>query len=531
MNNKPSKKGIPGIESAIFFPSLVIVVLFCIWVFRDPDKAQASMVGAFAFITDTIGWVYEWLLLAVLGVCLFFAFGPYGKKRLGNEKPEFSTISWLGMIFTGFAGLGVLTWGTIEYFYYMQTPPFGIEPFSNAAKPWALAYPLINWGFFVFAIYIFIGLAFAYSFFVKKRDIVRPSSACAPFLPEKMVNGWLGKVIDVFFVVGLIGGMATCLGVNVPTMSAVTGKVFNLEHSLEMDAIIILSWSVCMAGLLYLGLKKGIKLLSDIRVYFGFALLLFLLFAGPTSYILNTFTDTLGHLFSNFFKMTMTTDPHFQSRLPQDWSIFYYAWYVALALQSALFLGRISRGRTVREFILGSLIASTAGSWVFFMVFSNYSMHILNAGTVPIAEIMKSSGQGEAIVAIWQQFPLAKFLMPCLMVYGYISMQTLLNGGTYTLAMVTGKLSPKDGEPPIWVRIFWSLALGAIAIALVYMGGIKVSQSITIIASVPTLIIIVLIVAAFFKDIKNTWGKEIREASEARERLESRQSAPEEQKA
>lgn len=490
-------------EPWVFFPPLIFVVFFVIWVFKStPDAVAKQLQYAYAFVTDKLGGALEIYVVLLFILCIYFAFGPYAKKRLGNEEPEFSTMSWLGMIFTSFAGLGVLTWGTFEFFYYIQTPPFGIEAFSKESYQWAATYPLFHWGFTAWSMNTIFGLVFAYLFFVKKKDLVRPSTACEALFGEHLVAGWLGKLIDVFFIVGFVCGVTTCIGVNFPTIIGLVTKIFGLNQSFYLDAIVIMSWSVFMAVLLYTGLKKGVKFLSDFRVYFGFGILAVILLFGPTSYIINSFTDSLGLLFQNFVRMSLYTDPYYKSGMPQGWTIFYWAWYLALVLQCGIFMGRISKGRTVREYIIGSLAAATAGSWIFFAVLTNFSMDVLQKGLVPIADILAKSGQGNAIVAIWSQLPFAGIMLVVLLVYGYIAMQTLLNGATYTLSMVTTKELTGDEEPPVWSRIFWSIMLGIIAVALAYVGGIRSSQTMTIIGAVPMFIITVLILVSFFKDIR-----------------------------
>jgi len=494
------------IEPWVFFPPFIFIILFCIWVFRDPQKANDGLQSAFNFITNQMAWVYEWYVFIVFIICLFFIFGPYANKRLGDEEPEFSTISWLGMLFTGVIGVGVLTWASFEFFYYLQTPPFGIEPFSPEARSWALSYPLFHWGPSIYALYTVFGLVFAYMFFVKKKNVLRPSAACEPIFGQKLINGWLGKLIDVLFVIGFTGGVATCIGVNVPTVVALISKVFNTDVSFVGESLIILSWSIFMALLLYTGLNKGVRLLSDFRIYFGFAILAFILLLGPTTYILNNFTDTVGHVLQNFIRMSLNTDPAYQSGVPQAWTIFYWAWYMALTLQSAIFLGRISRGRTVREYAIGALLAQTVGCWLFWGVFENFSMYVHEKGIIPIAQILAEKGQGAAIVEIWTQLPFSGLIMVVLLVYAYIAMQTLLNASVYTLSMVTTKELSGDEEPPKWNRIFWSITLGIIAIALAYIGGIRPAQTTTVISSLPIVVIATLILIAFFKDMRQTWN-------------------------
>jgi L-carnitine/gamma-butyrobetaine antiporter len=465
------------------------------------------LAAAFSMVTNKLGGPIEVYVFFLFILCFYFVLGPYANKRLGDEKPEFSTMSWLGMMFTCVCGLGVLTWSSIEFFYYISGPcPFGITPFSKESYPWALAYPLFHWGFVMFAMNTIFGLVFAYYFFVKKRDVVRPSSACESLFGPKLTSGWLGKLIDVLFVIGFVAGVTTCIGVNVPTIVGLVTQIFGVKETLVVDSVIILLWSVFMAGLLYTGLKKGIRILSDFRVYLGFVILAIIVVFGPTAYIVNTFVDSVGQVFQNFVRMSLYTDPTYASGMPQAWTIWYEAWYLALVLQVGVFFGRISKGRTIREYVIGSLVACTAGSWIFFGVFENFSMYAFINKTVPIAQIMTQYGQGRAIAAIWATLPFAGLMLVALLVYGYIAMQTLLNGATYTLAMVTTRELSGTEEPPVWNRIFWSLMLGAIAIALAYVGGIRPAQTTTIIGALPMIIITLLMLFAFFKDIKKSWG-------------------------
>lgn len=493
------------IEPWVFFPPLIFVVLLCIWVVSDPERAGVLLASAFSFITNQLGWFYEWYIVAVVIVCIFLCVSKVGKKRFGDEKPEFSTFSWLGLIFTSVAGFGVLTWTSIEWFYYYQTPTWGMESYSTEALYWATAYPLHHWGPIIFSIATLMGVLYAYQFYVKKVDDVRPSTTCMSLIGEKKARGWLGKIIDALFAIGLLCSVVTCVGVNVPTLFGIISRVFGSQPTFGAQAAVILAWSVVMALLLYTGLKRGIKLLSDFRVWCGFIILIFLLVIGPTSYLLNSALDNVGMYLQNMIRLTLNTDPYAASGTPQAWTVFYWCWYIALAIQTGIFFARVSRGRTVRQLVIGAIAAQTIGSWIFFGIFMNYSIYIYQTETVDVANIIATMGQGEAIVSLWDHIPFAALLFPVLMVYGFISMQTLLNGNVYSMAMVTTKRLTADNEPPRWNRVFWSLGIGAIAISLLLIGGIRPSQTMTIIGSLPVAIIIFLMVWAFFKDIRGGW--------------------------
>ncbi|MEG1823129.1 MAG: BCCT family transporter, partial [Clostridiales bacterium] len=234
---------------------------------------------------------------------------PIGKKRFGNEKPEFSTFSWVGMIFTAVAGFGVLTWTSIEWFYYAQAPTWGIEPFSAEALEWASMYPLFHWGPVAFAIATLMGVFFAYQFFCKKIEDVRPSTTCIPVLGEKLARGPLGKIFDALFSIGLLCSVVTCVGVNVPTLFGIISRVFGSEPSFMAQAGVIMGWSVLMSILLFTGLKKGIRFFSDFRVWVGFGILAFLLVFGPTATLLNNFVDSVGMFIQYGSRLILNTDP------------------------------------------------------------------------------------------------------------------------------------------------------------------------------------------------------------------------------
>ncbi|MEG1497157.1 MAG: BCCT family transporter [Clostridiales bacterium] len=489
----------------VFFPPLIFILALCIWVVSDPIRAGESLSAMFSFVTNQLGWYFELYIFAVVLICIYLCISPIGKKRFGNEKPEFSTFSWVGMIFTAVAGFGVLTWTSIEWFYYAQAPTWGIEPFSAEALEWASMYPLFHWGPVAFAIATLMGVFFAYQFFCKKIEDVRPSTTCIPVLGEKLARGPLGKIFDALFSIGLLCSVVTCVGVNVPTLFGIISRVFGSEPSFMAQAGVIMGWSVLMSILLFTGLKKGIRFFSDFRVWVGFGILAFLLIFGPTATLLNNFVDSVGMFIQYGSRLILNTDPYAQSGTPQAWTVFYWCWYIVLAIQTGIFFAKVSKGRTVRQLVIGALLAQTIGSWLFFGVFQSFTMDIFVNKSVDIAGILSSSGQGAAIVALWDYFPFAKILYPILMVYGFISMQTLLNGQCYSMAMVTTKELRNDEEPPIWLRIFWSLGIGAIAICLLLIGGIQPAQTVSIVTAIPLTVIIAIMVWGFLKETHKEW--------------------------
>lgn len=505
--NSEKKSLFSTVNGWTFFPPLIFTVLLTGVVIANSSVAGKILETIFSFVTDKFAWLFSWYFLALIVIVLILAFGPLGKKRFGTEEPEYSTLSWMGMMFTGAAGLGVLTWTSIEWVYTYQTPMWGVETGTVEALQQAAMMPLFHWGPVFFLGYALIAVISAYQFYCKNVDDSLPSTACIYLIGKRRAAGGLGKFIDIIYIISLLSSVVTCVGVNVPTLVAIITNIIGYEPPFIVSVVMIVTWSIVMAFLLFAGLKKGVGMLSNIRVYVGFGILVFVLLFGPTFFMLNTFTDSLGMLMQNILHLVCNTDPYAKSLIPQSWTIFYYAWYITMSIQNGVFYGRISKGRTVRELILGLIGSTVIGTYMFFIVFQGFSIHTFIDKGIDLGMILAEGGQGAAIAAIWKFLPFASILMPILFIFGNICMQTLLNTNAYSMAMSTTKVLKSGQEPPQWIRVFWSICIGVITIALLMIGGIRPFQTITVICGVPALAIIALMVISFFKDIKNNGWK------------------------
>ncbi|SMD16171.1 betaine/carnitine transporter, BCCT family/L-carnitine/gamma-butyrobetaine antiporter, partial [Desulfocicer vacuolatum DSM 3385] len=250
---------------------------------------------------------------------------------------------------------------------------------------------------------------------------------------------------------------------------------------------------------------SGLSRLGDIRVYFGFGTLLVLLVLGPTSFMFNNFVDSLGIALQNFTRMSLYIDATESGGFPQGWSIFYWAWSLAVALQFGIYLARISKGRSVREFLIGGLTSMVIGNWLFFLIIENTALDIFRQGLVPVAEILSEQGLSAATVALWNHFPLGGVVLVAFLVLGFINTSTMFNSIAYALAMMTTKGIKADEEPSRWLRVFWSVAVGCFALALLFIGGLKTIKTATTVGSLPTVVIMVFILISFFKMATKKW--------------------------
>lgn len=490
------------IEPTIFWPSLIIVTIVSAVLILTPG-ADTNV----SSILDYINHAFDWLfLLTVFGILAFLgwlAFGRYGKVKLGSpdDKPEYSTFSWISMLFNAGVGSSLFYWAIVEPVYYVQGPPFGIAPGSAQAMEWAVTYGMFHWGFSGWATYAVPALAIAYSLHVKREPVLRPSAACGGILGNA-VHGWLGKVIDVCIMVGLVGGVGTALGVNVPMVSAVAAKIFGISDTLLLQLLILFIWTSLFGLSAYLGVRKGIKILSEINSVVALLFLFFILVAGPTLFILSNFSNSLGLLLDNYLRMSFYTDPIFKSGFPQNWTVFYWAWWITFAVYMGLFVAKVSKGRTIRELIFAEIICGSLACFIFFAVFGGYAIYLQSTGTISLTQMISQQGPTSVIVAVLSSLPFAKIVLPVFVVISLISQATGLDAAAYTLASMSTKRMAVLVEPTPMHRLAWAIVLGVVAAALLAVGGLKVIQLSSVLASIPVLVIMYLFILSLLRWLK-----------------------------
>jgi len=348
-------------QSRIDWPSFVLcaaILLFTsIPLMAFPEASSAYLENVYSYIANEFGVLYLLASVGSIGFLAWLAFSKYGEIQLGDRedgRPEFSTISWVGMLFCAGVGAGLLYWCSIEWGYYYESPPFGVAPRSAQAAEWASTYGLFHWGFTAWAFYCLPAVAIAYPYYSKKLDILRFSVSCHWFLKGKE-HGVIARTIDFLFMVAMLGGAASGLGFSTPMIAAAIAWLFGIEATNTLEIAVVVLCISLFAVSVWLGLKKGIKRLSDINVMLAFCLLAFILLVGPTAFIVKTGLNGLGMMAQNFIRMNFWTDPFSDSGFVENWTVFYWAWWIAFAPYVGLFVTRISKGRTIRQMITGMM--------------------------------------------------------------------------------------------------------------------------------------------------------------------------------
>jgi len=495
-----------GIEPKIFFPSLIVVVILGYLVVRDLDAANAAINALFGYVTNSWGWMFEWYMVIFGIIWAWLVWGPMKNNTLGDEKPEFSTASWIFLMFASCTSAAVLYWGTIEAYYYITYPPFANVAGSPAAMEFGLAYSLFHWGPLPWAGYAVLTVAFGYFIYVKNINVMRPSGCIEAAVGEKLAKGWFGTIVDNFYIVALILAMGTSLGLATPLVTECIEWLFGIERTLQVDSIIIAAWVVFNGICVAFGLTKGIKMASDIRSYLTIIMLAWVLLIGATTFTVNYFTDSVGIMLDSLSRMLFYTDAIREGGFPQGWTVFYWAWWVTFGIQMCIFLARISRGRTVREVCLTMVAGLTATTWAMWTILGSNTVNIMKNSLVDLPGIVKEHGVPRAIIETWAALPMSTITMWGFFILCFLATVTLINACSYTLAMSTCKEADGYSEPPLWVRLGWSILVGIIGVTLLALGGLKPLQTAIIAGGFPLVFVNVLILYSFFKDAKmNKW--------------------------
>lgn len=495
------KKG--ELNHAVFWPALFIVLGLSIPLAIWPEAGEMAVNAIWSFITSNFGWYFLLFGAFCFVILMWLGFGRYGNVKLGraDDKPAFPTFSWIAMLFTAGIGAGIMMWCIMEPVFYMSSPPFGVKPGTPMSFEWAHLYGMFHWGFSAWAIYCIPAIPIAYAVYVRKEPSLRVSTSCRAIFGD-LVDGWVGVVIDVLVMFGLVGAVGTSLGFAVPAVSAMLHALFGIQESMLLQLIVVAIW-ICIFGTsVYKGLSKGIKVLSDFNIYLAIVLIAFVLLAGPTAFILKMWTNTFGLLVNNFFRMSFWMDPIVKSGFPEGWTVFYWAWWIAYAPMMGLFVARISKGRTIKELVIAECVWGTLGCWSYFAIFGAYTIYLEANHILPLSQILAESGQYAVLAAVLQTLPLSKIVMAIWTLLVFIFLATTLDSTSYTLASVCTKVLHGDEEPARWNRIVWAITLGAVSIGLLVVGGLRSVQLSSIIAALPLSPVLIILTLSGIKMLK-----------------------------
>jgi glycine betaine transporter len=482
----------------VFKISFVVVLLFVLWGLLSPSglaEASGSLLGV---LTEKFGWFYLIATFGFLIFSIFLAFSKFGSIRLGadTDRPEYTNRSWFAMLFSAGMGIGLVFWGVAEPLSHYMTPPQEATPQTAQAARLAMRYSFFHWGLHAWAIYTVIGLAIAY-FTFRKGQSGLISSTFYPLLGEK-VKGPIGKAIDILAIIATIFGVATSLGLGTLQINGGLNHLINVPNNFTSQLLIIVVVTILYLISATTGLDKGIKILSNANLMVAAALLVFVLFAGPTSFLFDVFTTTLGSYLQNLVQMSLTLTPFSAGSWIKDWTLFYWAWWIAWAPFVGMFIARVSKGRTVKEFVLGVLLVPSVFGFLWFSVFGGTALNLELFHNGNIAEAAQSDVTS-ALFNTLQQLPVGMTLSGLATLLIITFFITSADSATFVLGMLS---SNGIANPTTRVKLVWGLLQSTIAAVLLMSGGLQGLQTASIVAAAPFAIIMVLMCYSLYLSLE-----------------------------
>jgi choline/glycine/proline betaine transport protein len=506
------------VNPRVFFPSAVAIVAFVAFGALAAETAEEVFFAAEAAVAATLNWWYVSLVTGLLGFVVWLGASRHGRLRLGSadEEPEFSLLGWFTMLFSAGMGIGLLYQGVAQPLTFLGDPALA-EPGTAAAADEAMDFVFYHWGLHPWAVYSTVGLAVA--FFAFRRGLpVSFRSAFHGLLGDR-IEGRIGDVLDVFAVFGTMFGVAASLGLGALQINAGATEVLGVTYGTSSQMIIIGSVTLVATVSVVLGLDRGIKRLSQFNIGLSFALMLFVFLAGSTVFLLNSVVDNTGSYLQNLVRLSFFTDPDgIASHIQLDWTMALWGWWIAWAPFVGIFIARISRGRTIREFVFGVLLVPTLVSFVWFTVLGDSAMLMELTGSGELSEVLAEE-EGDALVlfSFLGALPWSNITSIVAVVAVFIFFVTSSDSGSLVIDMVTSGGHP---DPPKGQRVFWAVTEGAVTAVLLLAGGIDAIYASAMTVAVPLTVILVLVAVSLQRALRDEPPVDERpDREERRERL------------
>lgn len=510
-----NRKRWEDIDWGITLAPLGIILLISIALLWIPEKAQQIITFLNHFFVNEFGFFYMLLGLGILLIAIWLAFSKYGSVQLGTrEKPRYGNFRWGAMIFTSTMAADILYWSLIEWAYYYEAMPFGMEQMTLAQKQdMASSYPLFHWGPIPWAFYILPAVAYAYMIHVKKRNRQTLSEACRSTL-GKRTNQWQGRFIDIFAVVGLLAGTATTFSLATPLLAGAAARVLQIKETKFLSILILLVIGVVFMAAVLWGMK-AIAYLASICVALFVILAGIFFFCGPKVYLIETGVTAIGTVVQNFVHMATWMDPLRISGdgvngFPQTWTVFYWAYWIAWFVATPFFIARISEGRTIKQTILGGLSCGLLGTYTSFLIFGGFGLYQQTHGIVDVAGSLAAGAEPSSVILqVFDQLPITGFAFIVLILAMIAFYASTFDAITLVVAGYSEKRTEQAEEPRKGLRIFWAFVFLLLPIALMFSEStLSMLQTVSIIAAFPLGLIMILIVYSFLKELRKDLTKQ-----------------------
>lgn len=502
--------------------AIALVALFVGWGLLAPASLDSVATRAFATTTRNFSWLYLWTVFVLVVASLVLAFGRYGRLRLGNddEEPEFSLHSWFAMLFAAGMGIGLVFWGVAEPLSHYALPPPGIAPLTPEAANAAMLHVFFHWGLHPWAVYSIVALSIAY--FQFRRNLPITISSTLSGLPARLHGSWM-VVTDVLAVLATAFGVATSLGLGALQINSGLAEVAGVPIGTRSQIVIIVVTTAIFLASSMSGIERGIKWLSNANLILAAAIAAFVLVTGPTAVILDTFTSTLGRYLSGVVQMSLRLTPFRNDEWVHNWTVFYWAWWISWSPFVGLFIARISRGRTIREFVTGTLLLPSLAGFAWFSVFGGAALYAEIFEGIPLAQAA-TTDVSTALFALFAALPGTFVLSIAATLLVLVFFVTSGDSATFVLGILSERGNP---DPSLRIRLAWGVLVGLIAISLLLAGGLQALQTAAIVMALPFALVILLMLVSLMRALREDADQIEREEREVRRLLRGRRQSNE----
>lgn len=498
------KKSIFGLEvnGPVFFTSSIFIIVSIVLTLIFEKEAESFFTKLQTGVAENADWFFILAINLFLVFLIYLALGRFGKLRIGgqNAKPEFKTLSWFAMLFSAGMGIGLLFFSVGEPVMHFNSPPMA-EAGTVAAAKEAMNFTFLHWGFHAWGVYALVGLSLAY--FTYSRGLpLTIRSIFYPFLGDR-IYGKIGDVIDIFAVLATLFGLATSLGFGVQQIASGLNHVFGLADGIITQIIIIAFITLIATASVVLGVDKGVKVLSEWNMRIAVLLLILALILGPTIFIFRSFVENTGSYIYNFLDIATWSETYTNSSWQNDWTVFYWGWWIGWSPFVGMFIARISKGRTIREFILGVLLVPTLVTFFWMSAFGSVAIDEIMSGNEVLSKAVDND-IATALFVFFQDYPLSMVIniVAVLLIAGFFI--TSSDSGSLVIDSLTsgGKI-----DAPVGQRIFWAVTEGTVAAVLLIGGGLQALQTATIVTGLPFALILMVMCYSLYKGLREDLKK------------------------
>lgn len=504
------------IDKKILIPSVLFIILISIPFALYESETLDLLNSIFDAIVTNFGWGYIWYANILVLIGLYLAFSKYGKVVLGDPaaKPDFTLFQYSSLLIAMGLGSTIMRTGMIQWADIANNPPAGIDAGSADAMLWGNSYSMFIWSLQTFSIFVMAAPAIAYIIHVKKRPMMRISEATRMLFGDKFTDGLGGTLLDILFLVSILSGAAVTLGLGTPIITANLAALLDTEVTFTMTLIVTVVWVFLFSISAYVGIEKGIKRLSVANIYLSAGLALFIIILGPGIFIMDFFTDTVGHLISNYLTISFFTESTVveQTSFIKNHLVFWFAYNATWAMLHSVFAARISRGRTIKEMILTYMVAPTALSWVATGILGGIGVHRQLTGDLDVLSLADENDPTAIIPVILETLPLSTIVMVIFIIIAMIFLTTTLDSTTFTIAAYTSREDMSEQDPSKFVRILVAVIITVLALALMQIGGLAPLEVVSGMMGIPIIAIQFILVYAAIKmmDRDKAWKYNIR---------------------